>query len=361
MRGDLARELRYSLTDIPALLDALGMGCRREGSGYKTLCPVHKERTPSCSVRIARDGTVACRCHGCGWSADALGLVAVAHCLDRRRDFREILRTAARIGGRWDLLEAADGCSRSAPIMHCAPRVVPAPRGVDPAAYHAIATALLELCELDSAPDVAAYLEARAIGDEAAAAGVRALPRDQRSLVASMLAAFPREALVSAGVLRAGRDAIDWGASHRLLLPWRDADGHVVAIQRRRLDDGRPKYVFPPDVAPMDPFGCELLTGEEREIIVTEGALDALARRKLARMRGEDAAVVAIPSATTIRPDWSRYFAGRDVVIAFDADEAGDRAAERFALEVCAAARSVIRERPQGAKDINEVLLQEVA
>jgi hypothetical protein len=50
-------------------------------------------------VRVGRDGTLACKCHGCGWSADVLGLIAAVHQLDARRDFRRVLDLAADIAG----------------------------------------------------------------------------------------------------------------------------------------------------------------------------------------------------------------------------------------------------------------------
>lgn len=359
----LARELRYSLTDIPALLSALGMRWRRDGAAYKALCPAHEERTPSCSVRIAGDGTIACRCHGCGWSGDALGLVAIVHRYDRRRDFREILRVSASIAGRWDLTDAIGSRAPVSFVASAAPVVTPNAPAVAPEAYSAIAAMLLELCPLERAPHVADYLERRALLDVARDARLGGVPREQGAIVAELLAAFPRETLARAGVVRGGRDAIDWGQTHPLLIPWRDPTGDVAAIQRRLVNDGRPKYRWPTDIAPREPFGCELLgNGDgDAEIIVTEGALDALARRKLARMRGDRVIVLAIPSATTIRPEWSRYFNGRDVVIAFDADDAGTNAARRFAAEVCRDARTITRERPRVGKDVNDVLLQEIA
>jgi DNA primase len=362
----VARELRESLVDVRAVLEGLGIPSRRDGSGYKVSCPAHKERTPSCSVRLAKDGTIACRCHGCGWSADALGLVALVHGLDVRRDFAAVLRRAAELAGRWDLLDARPFRPARPPI----PRPRPAPPSVpliDPDAYHAIASFLLEHCPLRGAPDVAAYLDARHIFADAEAVGVRALPRDQRPLVAHLLEGFGRDRLVLAGVLRRDRDAIDWGQTHRVLIPWSGKDGQIHAVQRRRLDASKPKYLFPPGLSPREPFGAEVYAealasfGGQAEVIVCEGAFDTLARRKLSRVRGERCVLVGIPSASTFSPTWSTYFAGRHVVIAFDGDDAGDRAAERFAAEVCAGAASLTRERPHGAKDCNDVLTRELA
>ncbi len=98
---DVVRELRRRLDDPARVVHALGLekGARRQPRGVTVLCPWHDERTPSCSVRVADDGTIACRCHGCGATADVLGLVAAVHGLDPRREFRRVLETAAAIAG----------------------------------------------------------------------------------------------------------------------------------------------------------------------------------------------------------------------------------------------------------------------
>jgi DNA primase len=244
--------------------------------------------------------------------------------------------------------------------------VAPPPR-IDGETYHLVASFLLEQCAFRDAPDVAAYLEQRGVFADAEAVGVRALPREQRALVRVLRDAFTHETLHLAGILRERGEAIEWGDSHRLLIPWHDRRRRVSAIQRRRLDAGRPRYLFPPRLSPSHPFGAELYDealayhAEDADIVVTEGALDTLARRKLGRLHHERCVVLGIPSASTFSDAWAGYFTGRRVVLAFDGDDAGDAAAERFAAAVCAGAATVVRERPVGAKDVNEVLLQEIA
>lgn len=110
-----------------------------------------------------------------------------------------------------------------------------------------------------------------------------------------------------------------------------------------------------------EPFGVELLADAlsffgDVPIAVTEGALDCLARRKLARDRSEPVVVLGVPSSTSVRAEWSELFEGREVRVSFDADAAGDRGAERFADVCLGTARSIQRERPH-AKDWGEMLL----
>ena len=50
------------------VLAALGLtdGAKRLTSGSLIRCPWHVERSPSCSVRVGADGTLAVHCFGCG-------------------------------------------------------------------------------------------------------------------------------------------------------------------------------------------------------------------------------------------------------------------------------------------------------
>jgi DNA primase len=347
---NLARELRHSLTDARALAAALSLQVARGATPRQAvvLCPWHEERSPSCSVRLAKDGTIAVKCQACGQTGDALSLIAQVRGLD---DFRATLRAAAEIANApamLDLLAERPARDRQ--------------EGASDEDYHAIASHLLDACPLDAAPHVARYLGARGIYADADAAGVRGLPRDARPLVASLLATFERGHLETAGVLRRGRDALDWPA-WCVCIPWRDRFGRITCIQRRRLDVGEPKYRFPTGRAPRAPFGVEHLAaaldfdGPDAEVVVVEGAIDCLARRRVARHRSQRAAVIGVYSASSpcvgLPLD---LFAGRRVVLALDTDAAGERACAALATELHGVAGELVRARPIGAKDWGDAL-----
>jgi hypothetical protein len=65
--------------------------------GLLILCLWPRERSPSCSVRTAPDGTIGVRCFGCGVTGDVFHLVAVAHALDVQRDLPEVLDLATEL------------------------------------------------------------------------------------------------------------------------------------------------------------------------------------------------------------------------------------------------------------------------
>ena len=378
---DDAREVRDALTDPRALCDALGLldGPRswaRQGRGVIVRCPWHDERTPSCSVYRADDGTIAAKCHGCGASGDALSLVAAVGGLDLRRDFAAVLDEAARLAG---VRLSSPSTGYTAPRPSPAPRPAPAARerGLEPLADDAfaeLADALLEMCPVEGEADALAYLEDRGVAELATHWG--ALPADRDRIAAvrdALVARFGRETWARCGLAHGdGPRAGDWlFAEHRLVIPWRAAgvSGSVLSLQRRLLrapsSPREPKYIVTRGRAATVPYGCEDALeelGEGVEVCVVEGALDALAMRLLARRAGRSRAVVAIPGVE----HWAKHLAqlgalarGRVAVVALDADAAGERHVSELAAElVKAGATRVVRSRPTAGKDWCDVLLE---
>jgi DNA primase len=305
-------------------------------------------------VRLAKDGTIAVRCHGCGATGDALSLIAQVRGLNMRTDFREVLRVAGEIAGA--------PVPADATALPKTPE--PNPEGVSDETYDAIWTGVLEACSplREVSPRTAAYLRWRGLEVEAEADGLRGLPTDARPLVRALLDTFDRKELELAGVLRPGHDAIDW-PEWPLLVPWRSRFGRIQCMQRRRVDNGSPKYRSPRGRAPRTPFGVHLLVdalaqSARAEVILAEGALDCLARRAIARGRGEASVVLGVYSAAS--PERGLpidLLDGRRVVLALDNDAAGDRACDRLAEVLRFVAAELIRERPPvGPKDWAEAL-----
>ena len=91
-------------------------------------------------------------------------------------------------------------------------------------------------------------------------------------------------------------------------------------------------------------------------VILTESAVDAISARSL-RIKGttEHGAVVASTAgiASSV-PTWIEDWKPKRVICAYDADGAGDAAADRLAVND----PRVIRLRPRSAKDWNEILLR---
>ena len=91
-------------------------------------------------------------------------------------------------------------------------------------------------------------------------------------------------------------------------------------------------------------------------VILTESAVDALSARSLriAGTREQGAVVASTAGIASAVPLWIEDWKPKHIVCAYDADSAGDQAAERLQISD----PRVTRQRPHGAKDWNEILLR---
>ena len=91
-------------------------------------------------------------------------------------------------------------------------------------------------------------------------------------------------------------------------------------------------------------------------VILTESTVDALSARSLPTLatRQTGAVVVSTAGIATTTPPWLEAWTPQRIVCAYDADRAGDHAADRLQLND----HRVTKQRPCGAKDWNEILLR---
>ncbi|MCY3754954.1 MAG: DUF3991 and TOPRIM domain-containing protein [Alphaproteobacteria bacterium] len=89
-------------------------------------------------------------------------------------------------------------------------------------------------------------------------------------------------------------------------------------------------------------------------VILTESAVDAISARSLRikETREPGAVIVSTAGVASAVPPWIEDWKPKRIVCAYDADNPGDAAAERLAAND----PRVIRTRPPGAKDWNEML-----
>jgi hypothetical protein len=327
---DRAAELRYRLTDARAVCAQLNLaaGAKAQARGLLIRCPWHSERTPSCSIRQAPDGTLAVHCFGCDATGDVLSLVAAARQLDIRQDFPKVLQAACELAGVH--LAALDVSTRHrGPSFHSTVAYPPS----------AEVAALWESCRpvIDD-PHVATWLRSRAL--DPATAGdrllVRALAVDQR---------LPSWAGVR------GRSWAETG--YRCILPMVDATGALRSLRARRVDeDGAPKAVAPTGfriggLVMADAFGRLLLETARSpdlwpadlplRVLIAEGEPDFLTWGTRFSDADESApAVFGIGSGSWTPAIAARVPDGARVVIRTHHDDAG----ERYAIDILESLRS---------------------
>jgi len=359
-------EVRARLADPKAVVTALGLerGATRQPRGLMVCCPSHGDRTPSCSVRVGRDGTVQVKCFACDFAGDVFALVAAVHGLTLPGDFRRALEIAADLAN----VDLGDQARERAPIPPRPP--VPASEvPLDAATFDAIATDLLQRCPLDG-PDgaaVAAYLRERGLLDAAMVSGWGALPTPEKQewLVAAMLETHGRDAIERSGLVKIRDDgSADLSRMHcphnRLIIPYLGAGdtAPILTLQRRRITPGDPKYVFPRGRRPEQPYGVEhVVPGGRCPVVFVEGAVDVLAAKTLYARAGIEVVVLGVPGVSNWQTQWAAYAAGREARIAVDNDPAGEAVVLRMARDLFAGgARRVVRSTLIRGKDSADAL-----
>lgn len=319
MRPDHAREVRNCLTDPVALCNALGLskGAKRQRTGLIVCCPAHGELHPSCSVTRGPDGTVRVVCFACGFTGDALSLVAQVRGLSLRGDgFRETLVTAAELSGHHGLADEIRS-GRLYPERQPVARPAPLPAVDYPEQAEVIQ--LWRSCRPVCTDFVALeYLQGRSLDPE----------RVDATGVARVMG--PRTKLPRWARYRGGADQSRswWELGHRLLLPMFDHAGALRSVRAWRITDGDTPKRLPPSgkrstgLVMANRPAWLMLSGRASplKLVIVEGEPDTLSWSV-----STDFAVIGIISGS-----WSGDFTdaiprGTEVVLRTHVDEAGER------------------------------------
>lgn len=273
----------------------------------KGLCPFHGERTPSFHVHVDRGFFY---CFGCGAKGDVFDFVMKTQALEFRDALRmlgervgvEVRGTPAGQGRRRDLLEV----NESAQAFFGA--------------------------QLAGSP-AERYVLSRGLTPETMVSwGLGFAPEGWDSLLKALLTKGVRDDdLLEAGLLSENERGRRYDRfRNRLMFPIRDGLGRIVGFAGRVLDDSLPKYLNTPET-PLFKKG-ELLYGLDRarpairesgEVLVVEGYMDVLALHQT----GFSNSVAALgANLSSDQADALARLDAQRVLLAFDADEAGQRA-----------------------------------
>jgi len=333
------------------ILDVIGgyVSLHRSGTQHVGLCPFHAEKTPSFSVSQPRQ---VFHCHGCNEGGDIFSFVQRIEGVDFPRAL-EILaeragvelekspRAAARGAGRRRSLELSDRAAKFYEyVLWNLPAGAPGRRLL---AERAVDEALARRFRVGFAPS----------GGAAGTALVRYLVGKGGATVAE---------LVEAGLAgRNGRDTF----RNRPVFPISDERGQVLGFGGRALGDAVPKYINTPETGIYHKstalFGLDQARQalrERRVAVVVEGYFDVLA----AHTAGVPNVVAS--SGTALTREQVRIIARHadEVVLCFDGDDAGRRAAQA-AVEICTAERlkARIAVMPVQYKDPDEMVRVDAA
>lgn len=294
---------------LAEFLQGRGVVLRRQGAVMQGKCPFHQEQHGA--ALTVWPGENRWRCFG---KCDAGGDVIEALMRLDGVDFKE---ACARLGGR--LAEAA-GPVRKLPAARPEAGGLPEPLT---AAQLAMQTAAMKALAADAAR----------CGGIAKRRGW--LPETVRGL-----------ALDGHLGLHEGRLAFIYG--HGLKLRWQDQDG----TRRIAWAYGSNGELWRAD---------RLEAAAVRQVVICEGETDAISLLDAGEETDGAVAVVAVPGASCWRAEWGAALAGRDVVVATDADAAGEKAAARILEALAGVAARAVRVNPpellppegrEGVKDI---------
>ncbi len=289
---------------------------------FSGLCPFHTEKTPSFSVSPSKQ---VYYCFGCGAGGDAIRFLREVEHLE----FTEAVDRLAKEAGVTLRYEGDTPAERRA-----ASRRQALHRANEEAAglYHQV------LQEGREGEEARTYLEKRGIDQDAAALfGIGYAPGYPDFLLRRMARGFSPEILLEAGLaVRDPTGGIRDRFRGRITFPVHDLSGRAVGIGARilpgRREEDGPKYLNSPET-PVYKKG-EVLYNLHRakgavtksgEAFVVEGYTDVIA---LVRAGVEQAVATC---GTALGEGHFRLLSrfARRMVLAFDSDEAGARAAER--------------------------------
>jgi DNA primase len=373
---------------VQRLVEASGVELKKAGKDWLGRCPWHDDREASLVVSPAKN---LWHCFGCqigggpiDWVMKLRGVSfrhavellkadlptsRLASCSDSPGD-RQSAGTAARPGSS---LAASVPADQAAPVKRTTVRSLPAPVALDADDQALLAQAvgyyhqrLKETADHDGS--ALAYLAARGLdhpgvvdafelGVADRSLGLR-LPEKNRKDGAAI-----RERLQRIGILR--------GSGHEhfngsLVIPVRDAAGQVVEVYGRKLRDdlrpGTPKHLYLPGPhAGVFNLAGVIAAGQrapgEREVILCEALIDALTFW----CAGFENVTSAYGAEGFGEDILAAFKAGRDkgqgierVLIAYDRDDAGDRAAEKLSVRLIAQGLQVLRVQFPAGMDANE-------
>lgn len=295
---------------------------KKAGQNFTGLCPFHTEKTPSFSVNPSKQFF---HCFGCGVGGDVFQFVMKVEGVA----FPEALR---RLAGKAGVaLPEAGPDERESPARREAAQIYE----LNEAAAAYFHRNLIERPEGAFCRD---YLKGRGITAEtikAFSVGF-ALPR-RDDLLKQLGKQFSRSLLEKAGLTSRregaqGEEGLFDRFRNRVLFPIRNLQGRVVGFGGRVLDDTQPKYLNTPET-PVFTKGKHLFALDRAKgaginaLIIVEGYFDVIA----AHQAGIPNAVGTMGTALT--QDHLRLIRriSEKVLLIFDPDEAGARAALRTA------------------------------
>ncbi len=309
----------------------------KAGQNFKGKCPFHNEKTPSFFVSPARQNFY---CFGCGAKGDIFSIVEEMEGVD----FKGALKTLAdRAGVEIEYSNKGESKTEKDKL------------------YHVLedATTFFQ-SELEKNKEALKYLESRGANKESIKDWRLGFAQNEwRSLYSHMSTlGYSKEILLNAGLVKiADKDDAEKTPYDvfrgRIIFPISDVNGRVIAFSGRALEkETEPKYLNTPETSLF--IKSEVLYGLDKAketirkknyTVLVEGQLDLV----LSHQSGVNNTVASSGTAfTQIHLERLKRLSPR-IILAFDGDNAGEKAAEKSTILGLSLGMEVkIAELPEG-------------
>lgn len=298
-------------TDIEDVISTY-VTLKRRGATLVGLCPFHNEKTPSFTVYPA---TQSFYCFGCGAGGDAITFVKKIENLD----YLDAVKALAQRAG---LQMPQEGFDDS--LSKRRRRILEMNREAA-RFYHSVLLSPEGKVGYDYY--IGRALSAATINHF----GLGFAPNQWDALLKHMRAkGYQPAELVDAGLARKGQKGYYDNFRNRVMTPIIDVRGNVIAFGGRVLDDSKPKYINTGDTLVYkktnELFALNFAKdSKEDALILCEGYMDVIAMHQA----GFTNAVAGCGTALTTEQVRliSRY--AKEVILTYDADEAGQKALQK--------------------------------
>ena len=298
-------------TDIEDVISTY-VTLKRRGATLVGLCPCHNEKTPSFTVYPA---TQSFYCFGCGAGGDAITFVKKIENLD----YLDAVKTLAQRAG---LQMPQEGFDDS--LSKRRRRILEMNREAA-RFYHSVLLSPEGKVGYDYY--IGRALSAATINHF----GLGFAPNQWDALLKYMRdKGYQPAELVDAGLARKGQKGYYDNFRNRVMTPIIDVRGNVIAFGGRVLDDSKPKYINTGDTLVYkktnELFALNFAKdSKEDALILCEGYMDVIAMHQA----GFTNAVAGCGTALTTEQVRliSRY--AKEVILTYDADEAGQKALQK--------------------------------
>jgi len=298
-------------TDIEDVISTY-VTLKRRGATLVGLCPFHNEKTPSFTVYPA---TQSFYCFGCGAGGDAITFLKKIENLD----YLDAVKTLAQRAG---LQMPQEGFDDS--LSKRRRRILEMNREAA-RFYHSVLLSPEGKVGYDYY--IGRALSAATINHF----GLGFAPNQWDALLKHMRTkGYQPAELVDAGLARKGQKGYYDNFRNRVMTPIIDVRGNVIAFGGRVLDDSKPKYINTGDTLVYkktnELFALNFAKdSKEDALILCEGYMDVIAMHQA----GFTNAVAGCGTALTTEQVRliSRY--AKEVILTYDADEAGQKALQK--------------------------------